>query len=183
MTTYDKQKLTETVVYILNKTGAIGYYHVFKILYFANAKLLAKYGKNLVADKFFALPDGPVPSLLFDALKGDRYHCDYELTQMLDNAVEHGVEDAFYIISPTREPNLDFLSKADMQVLDNSINENASLTFAQLREKSHGNEWRRAFAISGAKIMEDAGIALDEGATEDMAEYIREMQNIQQALL
>lgn len=36
MTRFDKQKLTEVVLYILNKTKGLDYYHVFKIIYFAN---------------------------------------------------------------------------------------------------------------------------------------------------
>ena len=42
MTRFDKQKLTEVVLYILNKTKGLDYYHVFKIIYFANIAHLAK---------------------------------------------------------------------------------------------------------------------------------------------
>ena len=31
MTNFDKQKLTEIVLYILNKTKGLDYYHVFKV--------------------------------------------------------------------------------------------------------------------------------------------------------
>ena len=44
MTNFDKQKLTEIVLYILNKTKGLDYYHVFKVIYFANISYLAKYG-------------------------------------------------------------------------------------------------------------------------------------------
>lgn len=36
MTNFDKQKLTEILLYILNKTKGLDYYHVFKVIYFAN---------------------------------------------------------------------------------------------------------------------------------------------------
>ncbi len=42
MTDYDSKKLTELVLYILCKTGGIDFYHVFKILYFAEMSHLAK---------------------------------------------------------------------------------------------------------------------------------------------
>ena len=44
MTTFDKHRLTEIILYILNKTKGLNYYHVFKILYFANIAQLAKDG-------------------------------------------------------------------------------------------------------------------------------------------
>ena len=34
MTSFDKQRIIEVVLYILNKTGGIDYYHLFKIFYF-----------------------------------------------------------------------------------------------------------------------------------------------------
>ncbi len=33
MTNFDKQKLTEILLYILNKTKGLDYYHVFKVIY------------------------------------------------------------------------------------------------------------------------------------------------------
>ena len=59
MTNFDKQKLTEILLYILNKTKGLDYYHVFKVIYFANISYLAKYGFPMVSDEFCALPDGP----------------------------------------------------------------------------------------------------------------------------
>ena len=47
MTTFDKHRLTEIILYILNKTKGLDYYHVFKILYFANIAQLAKYMVSL----------------------------------------------------------------------------------------------------------------------------------------
>lgn len=183
MTTYDKQKLTEAVVYILNKTGSIGYYHIFKILYFANAEMLAKFGKPLVADKFYALQDGPVPTMLFDCLKGYGWRGESELDSLLSSAVERGWGDAYYIVSPKREPKMEFLSKADTQALDDSINEHLHMGYQQLREKSHGAEWERAYNSRSGNVMESAGMARDAGANEDMVDYIREMEDIQNALL
>ena len=83
MTRFDKQKLTEVVLYILNKTKGLDYYHVFKIIYFANIAHLAKYGFPMVSDEFCALPDGPVPSVLYNCIKDNAY-CDQDLKKMLE---------------------------------------------------------------------------------------------------
>lgn len=55
MTSFDKQKLTEIVLYILNKTKGLDYYHVFKVIYFANIAHLARYGFRMTTDEFCAV--------------------------------------------------------------------------------------------------------------------------------
>jgi uncharacterized phage-associated protein len=69
MSTYERQKLVEVVLYILNKTGGLDYYHLFKVMYFAEREHLASWGDRITADEFHALPHGPVPTLLYDAIK------------------------------------------------------------------------------------------------------------------
>ena len=38
----EKQKIIEVVLYILNKVGGMDYYHLFKILYFANQRKIGR---------------------------------------------------------------------------------------------------------------------------------------------
>lgn len=175
MTKFDKQKLTEIVLYILNKTNGLDYYHLFKVIYFANISHLAKYGFRMTTDEFCALPDGPVPSILYDCVKpnarGDR-----ELEYMIAESIEQGKFDAYFMLVAKRQANLDYLSKADIEELDKSIKENAYLPYGTLKEKSHGKEWDRAFhtTLQGRKIMDIVGMARDAMATDDMLEYIKE---------
>lgn len=184
MTNFDKRKLTEMVLYILNKTNGLDYYHVFKIIYFANISHLAKCGLRITTDEFCALPDGPVPSVLYNCVKDDRF-CDTELEKMINAVVIKGNDDAYYMMSAKREANLDYLSKSEIEELDKSIEENARLPYNELREKSHGNEWHRAFhdTSSGRKVMDIVGMAKDALATDDMIEYIKEELEIEEALV
>ena len=55
MTTFEQKSLIEIVLYILNKTGGIDFYHLFKIIYFAEMKHLAKWGIRLQKDDLCAL--------------------------------------------------------------------------------------------------------------------------------
>ena len=162
MTRFDKQKLTEVVLYILNKTKGLDYYHVFKIIYFANSAHLAKYGFPMVSDEFCALPDGPVPSVLYNCIKDDAY-CDQDL-------------------EAKRESDSDYLSKADIEALDCSIAENGTLPYGELRAKSHGEEWCRAYKQAGRKVMDIVGMAKDAMASEDMINYIEENLAVEAAL-
>ena len=181
MTHFDKQKLTEVILYILNKTKGLDYYHVFKIIYFANIAHLAKYGFPMVSDEFCALPDGPVPSILYNCIKGDAY-CDKDLKHMLDNTVSKGADDAYYMLEAKRNADSDYLSKADIEALDRSIAENGSLPYGELRAKSHGEEWGRAYKQAGRKVMDIVGMVKDGMASEDMIEYIKENLAVEAAL-
>lgn len=181
MTHFDKRKLTEVVLYILNKTKGLDYYHVFKIIYFANMAYLAKYGFSMVSDEFCALKDGPVPSILYNCIKDDAY-CDKELQSILNSNIQKGTDDAYYMLEAKRAANMDYFSKADIETLDKSILENANLSYGELRAKSHGNEWKRAFAKQGCKVMDIIGIAKDGMASDDMIAYIKDNLLVEEAL-
>lgn len=178
---FDKQKLSEIVLYILNKTKGLDYYHLFKVIYFANMEHLVKYGFPMVADDFYALPDGPVPTVLYDSIKRDT-NCDSELHNLLSSSTKKGEDDAYYMLAASRKTDEDYLSKADIEVLDNSIKENAYLPYSELKAKSHGKEWKRAFSQSSDKKMSIVGIAKDGRASDDMIEYIKENLMIESAL-
>lgn len=183
MTNFDKQKLTEIVLYILNKTKGLDYYHVFKVIYFANIAHLVKYGFRMTTDEFCALPDGPVPSILYDCIKDD-IHCDKELEAMIEESIAKGNDDAYYMLTAKREADMDYLSNADVEEIDKSIEENAYLPYGELREKSHGEEWNRAFynTKQGRKIMDVIGMAKDGKAGDDMLEYIKDNLAVDTAL-
>lgn len=183
MTSFDKQKLTEIVLYILNKTKGLDYYHVFKVIYFANIAHLARYGFRMTTDEFCALPDGPVPSVLYNCIKDD-VHCDKELEVMIQNSVAKGNEDAYYMLTAKREADMDYLSHADIEEIDKSIKENAYLPYGELREKSHGEEWHRAYYSTkqGRKVMDVIGMAKDGMASGEMLEYIKNNLAVDTAL-
>lgn len=175
MSNFDKRKLVEMVLYILNKTKGLDYYHLFKIIYFANIAHLAKYGLRITTDDFCALPDGPVPTDLYNSIKESSLS-DSELREMINNVVVKGNEDAYYMLEAKRNANTNYLSKSEIEELDKSIKEYASMPYGMLRAKSHGKEWERAFnsTMPGKKTMDVVGMARDAAASEAMLEYIRE---------
>lgn len=73
MERYDKERLEEIVLYVLNKTGELNYYTLLKTIYFAELKHMAKWGQRITADDVCAMPYGPVLSHLLDAIKGDSH--------------------------------------------------------------------------------------------------------------
>ncbi len=59
MERYNKERLVEIVLYVLNKTGELDYYTLLKTIYFAELKLLAKWGQRITADDVCAMPYCP----------------------------------------------------------------------------------------------------------------------------
>lgn len=182
MTNFDSKKLTELVLYILCKTGGVDFYHAFKILYFAEMKHLAKWGSGIVPDEFCALKYGPVPTQLYDAVK-ELNHPRMTLSEELSEVVHFAGEDAPNVLLPKREANLGFISKSEIDALDQAITENESLTFGQLIRKSHDAAWDEANRrVNGTNIISPISMAKVMNADAAMLEYIEEQMQIESAL-
>ena len=182
MTDFDSKKLTELVLYILCKTGGVDFYHVFKILYFAEMKHLAKWGSGIVPDEFCALKYGPVPTHLYDAVK-ELGHSRMKLSEELSEVVQFAGEDAPNVLLPKRDANVNFLSKSEIDALDQSITEHESMTFGQLMRKSHDAAWDEANRrVHGTNVISPISMAKVMNADEAMLEYIEEQMQIEAAL-
>lgn len=182
MTKYEQNKLVQVALYILEKTGGIDFYHLFKILYFAELKHLAKWGSRITADSFYALDYGPAPSLLYDSVKKIE-HPQTSLQELLSDKVMLAGKDAPNVLLPKESVNMDYLSKSDVEALDASIAENASLTFGQLKTKSHDSAWHEAYHPNHShNAMSTLSMAKAAGADEDTQEYLREQMELENAL-
>ena len=182
MTNYDSKKLTELVLFILGKTGGVDFYHAFKILYFAEMKHLAKWGSGIVPDEFCALKYGPVPTQLYDAVK-ELIHPRMILSEELSEVIQFAGEDAPNVLLPKREANLKYLSKSEIEALEQSIEENESLTFGQLMRKSHDEAWEEANRrTNGTNVISPVSMARVLNADDAMLEYIEEQMQIESAL-
>ena len=182
MTNYDCKKLTELVLFILGKTGGVDFYHAFKILYFAEMKHLAKWGSGIVPDEFCALKYGPVPTQLYDAVK-ELNHPRMILSEELSEVIQFAGEDAPNVLLPKREANLKYISKSEIEALEQSIDENESLTFGQLMRKSHDEAWEEANRrTNGTNVISPVSMARVLNADDAMLEYIEEQMQIESAL-
>ena len=182
MTNYDSKKLTELVLYVLEKTGGTDFYHTFKILYFAEMKHLAKWGSSIVPDEFCALKYGPVPTHLYDAVK-ELNHPRMTLSEELSEVIQFAGEDAPNVLLPKRDVNMKYLAKSEVEALDQSIEENKSLTFGQLMRKSHDEAWDEASRrVNGTNVISPISMAKVLNADDAMLEYIEEQMQIESAL-
>lgn len=184
MTKFDKETLIETVSYILDKTQGTDVYHVLKILYFANQKHLVKWGAPIINDNFRAYEFGPVADRLYKAMRNNDKYRD-NLPELFKQVAYYAMDDAHNNILPRRKPQMDYLSRAAIEALEQSIKENAALTFPQLLEKSHDEAWKEAWErkhTKGDDLMNPISIAKAAGADETMLEYIKEQMEIDMEL-
>ena len=94
-----------------------------------------------------------------------------------------GADDAYYMLEAKRNADLDYLSKAEIEALDQIYRkENRNLPYMESCAKSHGEEWSRAYNQQGRKVMDIVGMAKDAMASEDMIEYIKENLAVEAAL-
>lgn len=178
MTTRDKNRLTEYVLYILNSTKGSDAYHIFKILYFAEMKHLVKWGQGMVPDTFHAFENGPVPFELYNALKS-MSDGNVELVSNLAEVIRSADEDANNILLANREYNGKFISKAAKAALDESIMENKDLSFDELRTKSHDSAWQEARdKVNGTDEIYPVSMAKVMGADDALLEYIEDQLDL-----
>lgn len=161
------QQSLHTMLYILNKAGkALDFHKIFKIMYFAERKHLARYGRMITEDDYIKMDNGPVPSAAYDILKNvkelptSKYKNQFRVYGRYQvEALENYDEDEF--------------SKTDLECLDESINENINLSFGQLTNKSHDDAWEYAQYSLNVNEMAEA-----EGASLEMIKYINNIKTL-----
>ena len=177
-----QQSLLEKVLYILQKTGGLDYYRIFKILYFAERTYLAKYCRKMVEDDFCALNYGPVPTTLYDAIK-DRMGR-FPLSIALWESIQSAGEDAPEVLLPLRSPNMDYIARHEVETLDEEITTYSTKSFHDLKELSHGDAWRDT-RRNGDWSISSERIAIEGGLDEEELPYLQEQlewQAIEKAL-
>ena len=179
--TYDELlKLKAAVLYVVNTCEGIDYYHLFKILYFADREHLAKYGRHIISDTFCAMDNGPVPSNLYDAIKDvtgkKRLHSHSKLKIISDSlAKADSMYD--YILIGREQADMDELSASDIEMLDKSIKENLTIRFGDLSNKSHDIAWVNAHDKKNASRIDDLLMAKAGGANDAMIDFIKELKS------
>lgn len=159
---FDKTKALNALLYVANRVQRKDFHKIFKIIYFADRQHLNDWGKPITGDTYIAMEAGPVPSRMYDMLKivrGDSYLPD---TEGLGKYFK--VENWMYV-TPLQNADLNKLSRNEQEVLDDSIAKYASLSYDEIKEKSHDVAWRstaRDFSIKWEDIAREAGLSTEE---------------------
>ncbi len=166
---FNLEKSLQVVLYVSNRLQRKDFHKIFKIIYFADRGHLSKYGRAITGDTYIAMKDGPVPSKIddiFKAVRGDSYFANSE--EIVRFSKLFTVHDWFFI-DPKQEPNLDYLSPTDIEELDESLSKYGSLSWDEIREKSHDYAWRATVANKQISI---ENIMLENGSDGDFISFV-----------
>lgn len=167
------------LLFVLSELGGKSDMHkLCKILYFADQRHLSLYGRSITGDTYIAMQYGPVPSNVDDILKavrGDSFFSKY-----VEGLKDKLTFENRYIVRALSEPDLDELSKTDMECLSHAVELCRNKSFGELTELSHGLAWSntaRDRSISVKDILREAG---DE---EEYVEFIAGKIRLQSSLV
>ena len=174
--TFNEQKAVAVVLLVVNELKKIDKHKLAKILYFADEKHLSRYGRTITTDSYNALRNGPVPTIIYDCIKGVN-NCTHVYYKYRGFEGKISVKGLY--ITPLEEADRDQLSETDIECLNESIAENSGLSFDELTEKSHGLAWRSVGENKPISFME---MAKEADTPEDIMELIRMNLEIEEFL-
>lgn len=174
----------QAVLYVAERLVRKDFHKIFKILYFADREHLSEYGRPITGDTYIAMPDGPVPSTIYDIFKIVRGDANNFFVSNL--SCELDFKDLFSvrersILEPLRPADSSVLSESDIEVLDAMLAEYGSMTWGEIREKSHDLAWQRA-ATKGYDPMSIEDILTEKGDSSSYIDYITRDINTQKSI-
>jgi uncharacterized phage-associated protein len=141
------EKALEVILWIANRQGGRSdFYHILKILYFADKYHLRLYGRPIVGDTYDARYHGPVARLVYNILKGDAYEWQ-ALQETVDKSdLDNSFNTDGYIAIKNRAADKDALSRSDIEALEVSFQKYSGMSFKELRELTHEERaWQEAW--------------------------------------
>ena len=171
--TFDADKALEAILYVASRART-DLYGTLKLLYVADKKHLERYGRFMFGESYSAMEWGPVPSNAYDIVKyvrGDRPHCRNDQARA---AFEMSGND-FKLL---REPDLDELSKSEIQCLDEAIAAHGKHDFAGFKGLTHDAAWRAAWgtASGGSVAMPVESIASQLARAQELIQHLSNPQ-------
>ena len=156
---YQSQKIKEVMLYILSKTGDIGYFRLMKTMFCADRQNLVKWGGPITNLDYFAKKHGPVPAVIHNGLFSVYQGKNSDFADIVT------VKSNFMIVHPTREPNLDYLSETDIESIDKAIAELKGKNREQIEDYLHEAVYHRILSTA-EKQYSHVDIAMSAGATD-----------------
>jgi uncharacterized phage-associated protein len=137
-------KIVELLLYLAIHRPGADKYQAVKFFYLADREHLARYGRPITFDTYFAFDHGPAPSKTMDLLERDEWVMREAGLKALPFETEvapalNGTP-TIYIRKPLREVDLDLFSKSDLAVFDEIIEKYGSASFNDLWNLTHGHE-------------------------------------------
>jgi uncharacterized phage-associated protein len=167
---FDEKKGLEALTYIAAAWPRITAFYASKVLFFAEKEHLNKYGRPIVADTFIAMPNGPVPSTLYNFIKGVWDQAGDP--EAIRSAIKF-TQEPYPTVTARRQPDLSALSASDIECLDHAIAFCKARSFSALSRLTH-QERAWAEAPANGPMDYEAMIESDNPARDEILEEARE---------
>jgi len=162
----------------LKKIREVDLIYLFKILYFADKEHIKNYGRPILEDNYVAMANGPVPSFVYDLIKGirgdgiktEKYQKFYDAFTVYNN----------FFIDNKIEPDLDFISKSDIDCINLAIDTYGNWDSDRLSSESHDEAWKKAYH-SYDNVMKLEDVVRATGANEELIKYILDVNETKNA--
>src|SRR6266566_2442806 len=133
---FDEAKAVETLVYIASAWPKITPFYLSKVVFIADRDHLRQYGRPVTGDAYVAMDNGPVPSRIYDIIKGDLDF--FGNPAAIADALTISQEDSkYHQITAKRKANTDLLSETDITALDRAIEFCRDKSFTKLSSLTH----------------------------------------------
>jgi len=136
---FNREKAIETVLYLSCRISNPDLYGICKLLYFADKTHLEKYGRFIFGETYCAMENGATPSNTYDLLK-----------EIINNPLEDLMINGYQVVA-LREPNLNRLSKSDIECLDQVIDVWGNVPNWLRKTEAHDSAWEKAWKKRGDK--------------------------------
>jgi uncharacterized phage-associated protein len=134
-------KVREAILHVIDmadKTGTEAtQYDILKTLFFADRSHLNRYGRPVTFDQYYALKDGPAPSLGYDILKDDAAALEAAGLQKPLWVSENVRGTVCRFSKAARPASEDILSESDMDELEAAFQLVKKLGFKGVWDKTH----------------------------------------------
>jgi len=173
---FNLEKSLQAILYVASSLKRKDFHKIFKVLYFADRGHLSKYGRSITGDTYIKMEYGPVPSNIrdiFSAVRGDSFFAPYA-TEYKKLFTING-----FFVCPNMDADLDYLSRSDIEEIDESLRIHGEMSMDDLTNKSHDFAWHSTLDNTPISV-ED--ILREAGSEEEYIQYIKEQIALDKAV-
>jgi uncharacterized phage-associated protein len=136
---FDFSKSLAVITYIASQgVPDLTTYRMLKIIFLADKSHLVEHGRTITGDKYSALPDGPVPSRIYDLFKKQVLKRPFseEGRRILANlTVDKSSAHPIFIAKTS--PDISELSRSDIAAIDSAIKKFGHLSYDEFKRLTH----------------------------------------------
>ncbi len=163
---FNHEKAIEVIIYLAERINDPTYHSINKLLYFADKTSLERFGRFICGETYLAMPQGPVPSNVYDLMK-----------EAVDDGSNGFIVESQHHVKPLRQANLEKLSDSDIQCLEKMIKLYGDVPYWVKRDVSHDEAYYAAWNARGNKSSVPMSIKSIAQLLEDSAELIEHLQH------